>query len=68
MSKIEKLTLAKDVDTAAVKEATVAIEALASAAERAKTALDALLGNTETFIHVSSDGKEEKLSGFGRRR
>lgn len=64
----DKLSISVDFDKEALNEATAALDALAVSADRAKTALDALFGQTETLIHVSSDSKDEKLFQFGRRR
>lgn len=66
MANVEKITVDLDVDASAVKEATAALNSLADAARRAKSALDALFAQPEVFVHVSADGNEEMIFGGGR--
>lgn len=65
---VEKIALELNVDVSAVKEATAALDALAAASDRAKTALDALFWKPETFIHVPSDSEDEMVFGLGKWR
>jgi len=55
---MEKLKIEVDVDTSALKEATEALDALAAAADRAKTAIDGLFGEPMTTVTVTTDGNE----------
>ena len=65
---MQKIALELDVDVSAVKEATAALDALAAASDRAKTALDALFGKPETFIHVPRDSEDGKVFGLDKWR
>jgi hypothetical protein len=66
MANVEKITVDLGVDASAVNDAAAALNSLAEAAHRAKSALDALFAAPETFVHVSADGREEMIFGRGR--
>lgn len=59
MADTDKLTISIGVDTSAVKEATDALNGLAEATDRAKTAIDALFGEDTVTVHVGIDHGED---------